>query len=235
MYLRIYTLIVCLLLVGLLHTSTAQPLTKGQIKADQKNIVKDKQAVADDRRDLDRLSDLVLRWDTLRKESPNSPELEAVQSQIAAELRRDLKETSRDAAKAAGEVKKSKLEVKRSKRELKREIHDGDRDKLARKDDKRDLRDDRRDKRDDVKDAAQMNELKQKKEQVARELVGLQKQIDQAGQAGDKLLQEKQAKLLEDYLALSQEEIRLGIREIKEDRQERREDVKEKKEGRLKK
>jgi hypothetical protein len=90
----------------------------------------------------------------------------------------------------------------------------------------------KRDLRDDVKDAKKAEEMLQKKRDVARRLVALQRQIDAPGKAGDKALQNQQLTLREEYLKLSREEIRIGVREKAEDRREIREDRKERREDR---
>ncbi len=180
--------------------------------------------VADDRRDLNRLSDLVMLWDDLRQSGQDTKEVE---QRIAAELRRDLVETKVQAQQADIERAQSSREVRGSWRELRHERRDGDGNAHERRDDRRDLRNDRQDRRDDRRDAQRADEIFQRKQAIAKELIVLQKQTDTAGKLGDKLLQEKQSKLLEEYLALSREEIKLGVREAQEDKRELREDRRE--------
>jgi len=200
-----------------------------EIRTDKKSVTKDKVAIMDDRRDLDRLSDLIIKWDRLRKTN-NLAALDQIEAQIAIELRKDLKETQLETALAKKEVKQSTNEVKRSKTEARRERRDRDLDKKALKDDVHDRRDDKRDLKDDVRDAQKTEQLLEQKRTVARDLIALQKQIDMPGKKGDKVLQSKQRALLEEYLKLSQQEIQMGIRELNEDQQELREDRRERRE-----
>lgn len=185
----------------------------------------------DDRRDVDRLSDLVMKWDQVRL-SGDKIQLESIENRIAAELRNDLRESETQVRQADREVGQSKAEVKRSKRELRRERHDGDRDRRGRRDDRRDLKDDKRDLKDDKKDAAQAEALLKRKQETVHKLISLQKEIDSPGKAGDAALTARWRSLLEDYLKLSQEEIKLGVREIQEDEAEIREDRRERREDR---
>ncbi|HEX9935120.1 MAG TPA: hypothetical protein VGB38_07990 [bacterium] len=200
--------------------------------ADKRRIAADVRQTTDDRRDVDRLSDLVIRWDRLRQTEPNSASLKQVEDQIFSELRRDLKETATQTGQAKTEVKQSTAEARQSKGELKREKRDRDRDKRELRDDRRDLADDRRDMRDDERDAKKIEDLLNRKRSVAKDLVTLQREIDAPGKAGDNALQQRQKALLEEYLKLSQEEIRLGIREGAEDKRELREDRRESREDR---
>lgn len=231
----VWSLGALMLLVILVTQSSAQPLQGiKERKADKIAIADGMQAVADDRQDLNRLSKLVIRWDDLRKSGADPAELKVVENQIAVELRRDLKETKMDAKQAQMEVKQSTAEVKRSKRELRHEKMDGDRDKAAKRDDRRDLRDDRRDQVNDLKDAQQAEEILTKKREIVRELIAVQHKLDAAGAAGDRILREKQVKLLEDYLVVSRQELKMDLREVKEDQKELREDRREKREDRRK-
>lgn len=210
----------------------AQQIRNAQERAtDKKGAAAARAGVADDRRDVDRLSDLVMRWDHWRQ-SGNDAAAQRVQQQIAEELRRDLKETAVQAQQAEKEVKQSTAEVSRSNREVRRERRDGDGDKSALRDDRRDRRDDRADRRDDIRDAKKAEEILKRKREIAVELVALQKRIDAAGKLGDKVLQAQQSKRLDEYLALSREEIQLGIREAAEDMRELREDRRETREDR---
>jgi type IV secretory pathway VirB10-like protein len=201
-------------------------------KQDKKAIVSDVKGVADDRRDLDRLSDLIIRWDRLRKSSLKSTAIQQVEGEIATELRRDLKETAIQEKQAKAEIVKSTAEVKQARKEVRREKTDSDRNRKALRDDKRDLRNDKKDLRDDIRDDKKEKEILDRKKTVAKELIVLQKQIDAPGKAGDKVLQQKQSKLLDEYLVLSRQEVELGIREVVEDRQELREDRRETREDR---
>ncbi len=185
----------------------------------------------DDRRDVDRLSDLIMKWDQVRL-SGDKIQLEYIENRIAAELRNDLRETEAQVRQADREVGQSETEVKRSKRELRREKHDGDRDRRGRRDDRRDLKDDKRDLKDDQKDAAQAEALLKQKQETVHRLIALQKEIDSPGKAGDAALTARWRSLLEEYLKLSQEEIRLGVREMQEDKAEIREDRRERREDR---
>jgi hypothetical protein len=191
--------------------------TTPEQRNDKKSITVDAHRVADDRRDVDRLSDLVMRWDNLKKSEPKSAALKQVEDQIFSELRRDLKESTLKTQQAKSEVAQSKAEVRQSQKEKRREKWDRDHDRRAMRDDKKDLR-------DDVQDVKKTEDLLNRKRSTAKELVALQMQIDTPGKVGDKVLQQKQNALLEEYLKLSQEEIRLGVREMAEDRRELYED-----------
>lgn len=198
---------------------------------DKKGVAAAQVGVADDRRDLDRLSDLIMRWDRLMKSGRDGAALQQVEDQIALELRRDLRETAVQTQKAEREVKQSATEIAGSRREVRREAHDGDHNRRELRDDKRDLRDDRRDLRDDKRDAKRAEEILARKREIAKELIVLQKRID-ADKAPDPVLQATKRKLFEEYLALSQEEMKLGVREAREDMRELREDRRETREDR---
>jgi hypothetical protein len=202
-----------------------------EIREDKKDLAFSSVSVADDRRDFDRLSDLVMRWDDMRK-GGDSAELRQVQKKIAGELRRDLKETAVEVQRAKREAAGSAADKNEARRELRRERRDRDGDRRALRDDRRDFRGEKRDLRGDVKDANQAEEMLRKKREVAGRLIALQKLIDSPGKSGDKALQNQQLGLLEEYLKLSREEIKAGIREKAEDRREIREDRREKREDR---
>jgi len=224
-----YAILICMLLVASVAFAQIHAVEKTK---DRHAIAADKTSVRDDRGDLNRLSDLVIKWDQLRKSAPNSAALKECEDQIYAELRRDVKEAKVEVKEAQKEVKQSTREVNASRLEKVKERTDKDMDKKALRDDRRDLRDDRRDRRDDVRDEKKAEEILAKKRGLSTELIELQKKIDAAGPQGDRVLRQKQADLLEQYLTVSQEEISLGLREIKEDRKELREDRRETREDR---
>ncbi len=198
-----------------------------ELRKDKQELKADKKAVADDRQDLDRLSDLVIRWDKLRKEKPNTPAVEALEKRINAELRRDLKESRMEVIQSKGEVKKSAGEEKKSEKKVTREKTDKDRDHRALVAKKKELKTDRTNLKDDVRDSKQAEEILTQKQDIAKKLIALQKEKDNTGSVGDKVLQNKQQKLFEEYLDLSKKEINLGIRELAEDREEQKEDRRE--------
>jgi hypothetical protein len=168
--------------------SLVQILQAQQIPIDKKNIMADKAAIMDGRRDLDRLLNLIIKWDRLRKGNKQAA-LNRVELQIAAEFSNDLKEVQYDASPAQKEVNQSEstAEVKRSKKEMKRER----RDKKALKDNARDLRDDKRDLKDVIRDVKKIKEILQKKRSVSSELISRQKKIDTFGKEDDKAMQQK--------------------------------------------
>jgi hypothetical protein len=205
---------------------------------DRVAIAKDKAAIADDAADLNRLSDLVMRWDDLRKANAGSAEAAEIQLQIAAELKRDIRENAAQTKAAAREVNQSRREVRSDRREIRADRSDvhsaatsGNAAQTAEathalRDDRRDRRDDRRDKRDDIRDLKTADQLMDAKRTAALELRSLQLQIEQ--NSGDvTALQNHQAALLERYVALSRQEVQLGVRELREDRREVREDRRE--------
>ncbi len=213
-------------------TSHAQQVRNAKERHDdKKGIVAARAGVADDRHDLNRLSDLIMQWDDLRK-SGNEAEAKVVEQKIALALRQDLKETRVQVQQADKEQRQSAAELRSSRREVQRERHDGDGSARQLRDDRHDRRDDRRDARDDAADARKAEEIFNRKKAIAADLVGLQKQMDAAGELGDKALEARQRSLLEEYLALSREEIKLGMREVVEDKKELREDRRETREDR---
>jgi hypothetical protein len=223
---------VFLMLVALVPLSQAQnPPNRIEKKQDQSGLNASTSNWLEDRRDVDRLSDLVMKWDQVRF-SGDKIQLESIENRIAAELRNDLRETEAQVREADREVKQSGNEVKSSRREHRRERRDGDQDRRGRRDDRRDLKDDKRDLKDDQKDAAQAEALLKKKQETVHRLIALQKEIDSPGKAGDAALKARWRSLLEDYLKLSQEEIKLGVREVQEDKSEIREDRRERREDR---
>jgi len=203
---------------------------------DRQDIRQDRRALADDQADLDRLSDLVMQYDNLVASNADQADLNRVRAQIAVELRRDLAENKAQTADARKEVAESKRELRSDRRELRgdrREVAEGDAtpsEKRELRDDRRDRRDDRRDVRDDKADATKAKELLDQKRELALELGNLQREIDNGGDTD--ALAARQSELLQDYLALSREEVTLGLRELNEDRRELREDRRETREDR---
>lgn len=230
--LSVYLLTGVLLASLLAQKVSAQaPSNAKQRHDDKKGLASATAGVADDRRDLDRLSDLIMRWDYLLKQGRDGVALQRVDEQIAAELRNDLRETAEQARQADKEVRQATAEVTGSRREVRREAHDGDHNKKALRDDKRDLRDDRRDRRDDKRDAKKAEEILNRKRAISKELIVLQKRID-AEKDSNPVLQAQKRELYGQYLALSREEIELGLREEAEDLRELREDRRETREDR---
>jgi hypothetical protein len=227
-----------LMLCALCATAQANPLPqelkrdRHEIRSDKRELSKDEAALKDDHRDLGRLSDLVIKWDELRKSNAPAGEIDAIEKLIAAEVRKDLRENKVQTEAAKKEVVESEKELRKSRREARRERKDGDMNKAERKDDVRDRRDDKRDLKNDIKDAEAAQALLAKKEATAGELFVLQKKIDAAGDRIDDQLRNQQRVLLERYLQLSQEEIRMGLREKHEDRRELKEDRRELREDR---
>ncbi|MDZ7266423.1 MAG: hypothetical protein ONB48_03885 [candidate division KSB1 bacterium] len=229
----LFRVVLSLTLAGLGATqAAAQPArnTKERLQ-DQAGIAHASAHVADDHRDLDRLSDLILQWDTLRQ-GGETIALQAVEQKIALALRQDLREAGAEVQQANRELRQSQKELEAARRKVRQERHDGDGSLRQLRDDRHDRRDDRRDRRDDAADARQAEEIFNCKLAIAHELRLLQKQIDAADKPLEAALQEKQKRLLEDYLALLREEIKLGLREVAEDKREWREDRRETREDR---
>lgn len=214
--------------------------TKERVQ-DRTALARDKAAVVDDRADLNRLSDLVAKWNDARQHG-DSQMLKETQLQIAQEIRRDLGENATQTVKAAQEADQAKRELRNSRREQR----DDRRDAVAAthngvpgdaRDEKRELREDRRGKRDDRRDYADdLNDLKtaeqllERKRAIAEELRVVQSKIDGGGDI--ERLQNRQEELLNQYLATSRREVELGLREHSEDKRELREDRRETREDR---
>lgn len=197
----------------------ADPITNTVERAnDRTQIAAGKVGVADARRDVDRLSDLIMIWDEYRLTGKDAAQKD-VARMIAEELRRDLVETSIKEDQADREVAQSGREIRSSKREKRFEPG-------HKRDDRRDLRDDRRDRRDDVRDEAMMDQLLKEKTAVSKDLRVLQSQMD-AKSISEKEAEAKMLILFNQYLELSRQEIALGIRELREDHREIREDRRE--------
>ncbi len=197
----------------------ADPVTNTVERAnDRTQIATGKVGVADARRDVDRLSDLIMIWDEYRIAGKDAAQKD-VERMIAEELRRDLAETSIKEDQADREVAQSGRDVRSSWREKRFEPG-------HKRDDRRDLRDDRRDRRDDVRDEAMMDQLLKEKTALTKDLRQLQIDID-AKKIGEKPAEEKMLNLFNQYLELSRQEIALGIRELREDHREIREDRRE--------
>jgi hypothetical protein len=205
---------------------------------DHRQLNQDVVNIQNDRADLDRLSDLVMQWNSLRTTNSNPQRIADLQKQIAEELRHNMKQTAKGVAQANREVAQSKQEVRSDRRELRKDRRavQGDKaagaplaaavDRHALRDDRRDKRDDRRDVRDDKRDAARADEILKSKRELVAQLVDLQKQID-AGSTNHDGLQDRQMTLLQKYLTLSRQEVKMGYREYAEDREELREDRRE--------
>jgi len=226
---RIRLIVLSVLPVALTTGCTAHAVDRRQavnreVRQDRVELVKDQAEITDDRMDLDRLSDLVIRWDELRASRASAAQLTQVEEQIAAELSRDVAENAHQARQADAEVQRSEKELQRSRRELHRERTDGDRNAAQRREKNRERRDDRHDLKDDLRDSRQAWEMVEKKRQVAGELLALQRRMDTANVRLDQNLRDQQRVLLERYLALYQEELKMGVREVREDRKEVRED-----------
>lgn len=211
-------------------------------RQDKREIRLDRRMLADDAADLDRLSDLVMEWNGLRRSGADQNEIDAAMSRIALELRRDLVETSGQVGQAKAEVRQSAGEVRSDKREIRKDRrkarradahgHNAAEHRARRglRDDRRDLRDDRRDLRDDIRDEERASEILERKRSISRELIGLQRMIDEGGAVD--ALRDRQTMLLEEYVSHSREEIEMGYRELKEDKRELREDRRETREDR---
>ena len=197
----------------------ADPVTNTVERAnDRSQIAAGKVGGVDARRDVDRLSDLIMIWDEYRLAGKVIAQKDT-ERMIAEELRRDLQETSIKEDQADREVAQSSREVRSSKREKRYEPG-------HRRDDRRDLRDDRRDRRDDVRDEAMMDQLLKEKTAISKDLRQLQQQID-SKKIGEKEAEAKMLTLFNQYLELSRQEVALGIRELREDQREIREDRRE--------
>jgi len=192
---------------------------------DRKELRSDKAKIAYDAAALDRLSDLILKWNTLRKSDGREQETALAMDRITEALRSDLAETAVENAQAGAEIERSAREVRGDCREIRHdrsELREAVQDttpedvatakrKLGH--DRLDLRDDRRDRHDDARDQRKIEKLLNDKREIAGKLVDLQRQIDAAARP-TKSLQNKQAALLHKYVALSQNEIKMGVREI---------------------
>ncbi len=242
------------ILITVFFVSAAQ--ASGQARANQVERVQDKNGLlqakaglADDREDLDRLSDLILRWNELRAGGAGADEIEGILGEIRTELRRDIAETAVQARQAGAETKRSarelggdRREVRRERRQVKKAERSGDKQRERRerhqlRDSRRDRRDDRRDLNDDIHDQKEAEKILARKREIASELIELQRVLDvaadESGKTGGRLsIEERQASLFEDYLELSRREIEAGIREVREDRREMREDRRERREDR---
>lgn len=203
---------------------------------DRKDIRQDRAALADDQADLDRLSDLIIEYNSLVSAGAGQSDLDQVRASIAVELRRDLAENAYQTKDARKETAESRRELRSDRREVRDDRQEAvagtatPREKHELRDDRRDKRDDRRDLRDDKADLARATELLNAKRRVASELRDIQAEIDRTGDSD--LLRTRQAELLNEYLTLSNEEIALGLRERTEDRRELLEDRRETREDR---
>ena len=233
---------VALVALPLLLSATlaaAQPPRDAVDRArDHRELRRDAAALADDRADVDRLSDLVFSWQERRDAKAPESELAAVMDRIMAELRRDVWEAHGKVVAERVEVRRDSREVRGDDREVRQERRevaearkDGRPDAVAheRRDLQRergDRRDDRRDRRGDIRDQRRAAEILVRKHALAGELARLQRRIDDTPHRDPRLLA-RQEKLLRQYLQLSREEIRLGVREVREDRREIREEHRE--------
>ena len=80
-------LITLTLLSIFMATSVVQAqklINRKEKKKDKREISADGKALQDDRRDLGRLTELVMEWDTLRKINDDSPAMKRVEQEIAA-------------------------------------------------------------------------------------------------------------------------------------------------------
>lgn len=226
---RPITLILVIMLMASVFSPLviADPITNTVERAnDRTQIATGKVGVADARRDVDRLSDLIMIWDEYRKAGKEVAQKDT-ERMIAEELRRDLAETSIKEDQADREVAQRGREVRSSRREKRLEPGHT-------RDDRRDLRDDRRDRRDDIRDEAMMDQLLKEKTAISSDLRTLQVQLD-AKKIGEKEAEAKMLVLFNQYLELSRQEVALGIRELREDHREIREDRRETREDFLRK
>jgi hypothetical protein len=226
---------------ALMLSAGSQAQTAQNVKErvdDHRQLNQDVVNVRSDRADLDRLSDLVMQWNSLRTTNANPQRIADLQKQIAEELRHNMKHTAKGVAQANREVAQSKQEVRSDRRESRKDRREIQADKAAGapvaaaadrhalRDDRRDKRDDRKDVRDDKQDAVRADEILRSKRDLVAQLIDLQKQID-AGSTNHEGLQDRQLTLLQKYLTLSREEVKMGYREYAEDREELREDRRE--------
>jgi hypothetical protein len=160
----------------------------------------DRAAIADDIADLDRLSDLVMEWNYLRRSGAGDRETRAAFARIARELRRDLGENH-------AQLMQARAETRRSARNLRHAVrYPGRFGDLI----------------DDMRDERQARDLLVRKREITRELISIQKRIDRT-YGKDRVLASRQMRLLEEYLKLSRREIAMGFRELREDRWQIRE------------
>lgn len=221
---RLKTLTLLLILAAM---ASAQDRPRVEKAKDRIKIQKDRQAIQDDRMDLRRLSDLVIKWDRIRQNEGPPQALKAIERKIAIELRRDLKENALQTEAAKFDVEESRAELRHSKRELRRERRDGDHRPAELMNEYRDRRDDRKDLSREIMEVKKHQKLYDQKRKVAAELFVLQKEIDLAGPRLDSRLQERQRTLLLRYLELSKQEIKLDLYKTHNDRQELYEDRRE--------
>lgn len=179
---------------------------KSENNPEQKNFDKDTTGPALDCNDLDRLSDLLLHWDRLRQ-TDNRAGIADIQRDILSELRPEPEGDPAGVTQVENDCRKS-LESK-----------DNDRDSQA---DQRfqQAQNDPQVPNKGVKAREDAENIMERKREIARELIYMQRKIDKGS---DKfvLLREKQNELLQEYLLLSMEEIELGYREVREDWQAR--------------
>ena len=112
------------------------------------------------------------------------------------------------------------LYARHSNRELRRERRDGDHRPAELMNEYRNRRDDRKDLSKEIMEVKKHQKLLDQKRKVAAELFVLQKEIDLAGPRLDSRLQKRQRTLLQRYLELSKQEIKLDLYKTHSDRQE---------------
>jgi len=89
----------------------------GERLQDRKEIRRDWRGLADDRADLNRLSDLVTRWGDARTAKDQATQ-SRLEQRIAAELRTDLRETGTQAGDTRREVRRDRRELGSDRREV---------------------------------------------------------------------------------------------------------------------
>ncbi len=223
--------------LALLIAAGSQAQTAQDVKEkvqDRRIIRQDVANVQIERADVDRLSDLVMRWDGLRAADADPQKIAKLQTAIAAELRHDLKLTAVQTAEAARKTAQAKQELRHDRRDVRSDVAEVQADKAVGDQadvvqDRQELRDDLKDKRDDRRDAvkekvdlSRADQILESKRDLVVQLCDLQNQIDRGRQV--ERLQNRQGELLNQYVKLSREEVRLGVRQFVQDKQELRED-----------
>lgn len=102
---RFFIMGMCLLIISLLAGGEAFAQANQNVDrqaTDGKNVKQSQQSGRENRANLDRLSDLMLRWDNLRR-AGDAAGLSDVQKNILAEMRRDIAEFSKSTVQTRGE------------------------------------------------------------------------------------------------------------------------------------
>ncbi len=173
--------------------------TEAKRAQDRVQSAGDQAAAGDERADVDRLSDLIVKWDDLRAAKASQKDIDAAKQEIDAELNRDFGESAaKEQTRNQGEEVSEAAHARNAERQIAQEQH--------REQEKIQMEQGRL-----TREQKRAGELLGQKQAMAEEMRGVQRQLSAGGDRA--ALEKRQAKLMHKYMKLSREEMKLKQRE----------------------